>query len=134
MRFVTMLVALTLATLPTAAAADAMAALQRARSGDFDLMGNVLCAQDAGDALATCPAAVAHMQNAAVVVVTFPSSFKRMLTFTDGRFVRGNATMSGVGTDAEWRLVEGIYHIRVDDQRFEIPQHMVQGDMAAPPK
>ena len=132
MRFVTILVALMLATLPSPAAADAIAASQRARSGDFDGMGNVRCAQNAGEALDTCKAAFADAQNSTVVVVTFPSSFKRMLTLSDERFVRGNATMSGVGTDTEWHLAEGTYHIRVDDQRFEIPQHMIQGDMAAP--
>ncbi|KFB09837.1 hypothetical protein [Nitratireductor basaltis] len=132
MRFTRLVASLTLSLLSFPAIADPMAASQRARSGDFDRRGDLFCAQNAGDALATCKAAVAHVQNSAAIVVTFPSGFRRMLTFTDGRFVRGNATMSGVGTDSDWRLDDGTYRIRVDDQRFEIPQSMIRSDMAAP--
>ena len=45
-----------------------------------------------------------------------------------GEFLRGNATMSGVGTDVEWRLSGGLYNVRVDDQRFELPEALVVGD------
>ncbi len=48
--------------------------------------------------------------------------------FSDGDFLRGNATMSGVGTDTDWQLSRGLYHVRVDDQRFEIPEALVTGD------
>jgi len=36
--------------------------------------------------------------------------------------------MSGVGTDTEWHLSDGIYFIRVDDQRFELPEALVFGN------
>jgi len=36
--------------------------------------------------------------------------------------------MSGVGTDTEWRLEDGVYFIRVDDQRFEMSKALVFGD------
>ncbi|NNF92456.1 MAG: hypothetical protein HKM96_13790, partial [Boseongicola sp.] len=62
------------------------------------------------------------------VVVTFPNGFARTLTFDGGDFVRGNATMSGVGTDTDWRLSDGTYFVRVDDQRYELPAALVFGE------
>jgi hypothetical protein len=35
--------------------------------------------------------------------------------------------MSGVGTDTDWSLAAGMYSIRVDDQRFELPEALVVG-------
>ena len=62
------------------------------------------------------------------MVVAFPSGFVRTLTFSDRAFLRGNPTMSGVGTDTEWQLSDGTYRVRVDDQRFDIPETLVWGD------
>ena len=116
------------AMLPGVAAGDSMLATERARSGTFDATGDIRCAQEAGQSLGTCSAAVARADGSAAVVVTFANGFSRTLVFVDGRFVRGNATMSGVGTDTEWRLSRGMYHVRVDDQRFEIPEALVFKD------
>ncbi len=113
---------------PGIASADVMAATKRAKSGDFDASGDVACAQEVGEALGSCTAKVARDANAAVVAVTFPNGFSRMLTFEDGAFLRGNTTMSGVGTDTEWVLEDGLYRIRVDDQRFDIPETLVVGE------
>ena len=77
----------------------------------------------------TCAAAVARASDsAAAVVVTFPNGFARTLIFDDGVFVRGNPTMSGVGTDMEWHLSDSMYFVRVDDQRFELPEALVFGE------
>ncbi|MEM7635371.1 MAG: hypothetical protein AAF299_12470, partial [Pseudomonadota bacterium] len=58
-------------------------------------------------------------------VVTFPNGFARNLYFVHGEFVRASATMSGVGTDMDWRLQNGRYFIRVDDQRYELPTTLI---------
>ena len=116
------------AMLPDAAAGDIVKATQRANSGAFDAQGDVRCAQEVGQSLGTCPAAVTRADGSAAVVVTFPNGFARTLMFSDGEFLRGNATMSGVGTDTEWRLVDGTYQVRVDDQRFELPETLVAGE------
>lgn len=116
------------ALLPGIAAGDIMAANARAKSGDFDRTGEVGCAQEAGQPLGLCEAGIARDENGAVVVVTFPNGFSRMLMFEGGTFLRGNATMSGVGTDTEWTISNGIYQVRVDDQRFEIPEALVWGE------
>jgi hypothetical protein len=109
-------------------AADATAAADRARSGDFDATGEVRCALKVGQVPETCNAAVARAGDAAIVVVTFPNGFARTLTFSDGKFVRGDATMSGVGTDNDWHRANGTYLVRVDDQRFELPVALVLGE------
>ncbi len=115
--------------LPSLAAADMMAAVKRTKAGTFDTKGEIACAQEVGEALGTCSVAVARSGDAAAaVVVVFPNGFKRTLMFGDGVFVRGDATMSGVGTDTDWHLSGGLYQIRVDDQRFELPETLVFGD------
>ena len=117
------------AMLPVAASGDIDTATERARSGDFDAISEIRCAQEMAQTLGPCEARFARSDELAVaVVVTFPNGFERTLTFAEGAFLRGNATMSGVGTDTDWRLSDGIYHIRVDDQRFEVPQALVAGD------
>ena len=113
---------------PSVASADVMAATKRAKSGAFDAMGEIACAQEVGQDLGPCTAEVARDADAAAVVVTFPNEFSRILTFEDGAFLRGNTTMSGVGTDTEWVLEDGLYRIRVDDQRFDIPETLITGE------
>ncbi|MEL7150282.1 MAG: hypothetical protein AAGK71_06090 [Pseudomonadota bacterium] len=113
--------------LPALAAADVKSATKRAKAGKLDATTEVQCAQEVGEALKPCGAAVARHGDAAAVVVTFPNEFKRTLMFESGAFLRGNTTMSGVGTDNEWTLTDGTYRIRVDDQQFEMPEAFVTG-------
>ncbi|MEO1463491.1 MAG: SH3 domain-containing protein [Pseudomonadota bacterium] len=102
---------------------------QRARKRDFDAVGQIACAQDKGQAMGRCDAAVARgVGGDATVVVTFPTGFARRLFFVHGEFVRASATMSGVGTDIDWRLENAVHHLRVDDQRYELPDTLVFGD------
>ena len=127
MRTAHAIVLITVALFPGFALADIILANARARSGDFDARGEARCAQEAGQPLETCDVAVARAVGSAAVVVTFPNGFARILSFADRQFLRGNATMSGVGTDTDWSLVAGMYSIRVDDQRFELPEALVVG-------
>lgn len=100
----------------------------RTRGQDFDAKTKMACAQEQGQALGKCSAAISRSDGGdATMVVTFPNGFARQLYFTHGEFMRGSATMSGVGTDIEWALDAGTYTIRVDDQRFEIPESFVLG-------
>ena len=86
------------------------------------------CSAIATDGHSTATTSGIESSNSAAAVVTFPNGFSRMLMFADGEFLRGNATMSGVGTDTEWYLSDGIYFVRVDDQRFELPEALVFGE------
>ncbi|WP_299611661.1 hypothetical protein [uncultured Tateyamaria sp.] len=117
-----------IALLPSAVAADMRTATKRAKSGDFDATTQVRCAQEVGEPLGSCDAAAAQSERSAAVVVTFQNGFARTLMFSDGAFIRGNATMSGSGTDMDWTLSDQTYSIRVDDQRFEIPEALVDGE------
>ena len=98
----------------------------RAKRGEFDAEAEIRCAQERGQELSGCIARIARgTDGSATVVVTFANGFSRRLTFTDGAFVRGNPTMSGSGRDVEWSLGDGAYRIRVDDQRYELPEGFV---------
>ena len=102
--------------------------LLRARKGDFDASGEIPCAQIRGEPMGACRVAVARGGGGdATVVVTFANGFKRMLSFVHGEFIRADTTMSGSGFDTDWRLEGGLHFIRVDDQRYELPDALVFG-------
>lgn len=127
MRAAPAIVLITAALFPGLALADSMLAAKRARSGDFDARGEARCAQEVGQSLEACSVAVARAAGSAAVVVRFPNGFARTLTFEGRQFLRGDATMSGVGTDTDWHLTAGVFSIRVDDQRFELSEALVFG-------
>ncbi|MEO0425803.1 MAG: hypothetical protein AAF160_00030 [Pseudomonadota bacterium] len=102
---------------------------QRAEKRDFDATGKAPCAQEQGEALGTCDAAVARGTGGdATVVVTFANGFARKLYFVHGIFVAASATMSGAGRDTDWRREGELHLIRADDQRFELADSFVFGD------
>ena len=105
--------------------------LRRARAGEFDAEATIACAQERGDAPGPCAAGVARGAGGdAAVVVTLPSGVRRTLRFESGAFVRADPTMSGTGTDVD-RIRRGDEHvIRVEDQRFVLPDALILG--AAP--
>ncbi|WP_420332208.1 hypothetical protein [Roseibium sp.] len=101
----------------------------RAGKRNFDAETIIPCAQEQGQALGKCNAAAARgVGGDATVVVTFQNGFARKLYFVHGEFVKASATMSGVGTDMDWRLESEVHLVRVDDQRFELPDRFVFGD------
>ncbi len=128
------LVGLVLAALmlPAASIGQTAPLKNRAKAGDFDATQEVRCAQEVGETLGTCVAGAAREGLSALIVVKFSNGFSRTLTFEGDQFLRGNATMSGVGTDTDWYKADGIYFIRVDDQRFEIPEALVAGQYSNP--
>ncbi|MEM1235185.1 MAG: hypothetical protein AAGH70_13775, partial [Pseudomonadota bacterium] len=102
---------------------------RRARRGRFDARGEVPCAQERGEPMGLCRAGVARGTGGdATIIVTFPNGFARRLTFRNGEFVFADTTMSGNGTDIDWQVTEGLHAIRVDDQRFDLPQALIFGD------
>ncbi|MEM7685567.1 MAG: hypothetical protein AAF293_12125 [Pseudomonadota bacterium] len=102
---------------------------KRARKRDFDATGTIRCAQEAGQSLGGCKAGVARGSGGdATIAVTFPNGFVRQLYFEHGEFISASATMSGVGRDTDWELREETHLIRVDDQRFELPDVLVFGE------
>ncbi len=55
----------------------------------------------------------------------FTNGFERRLFFRDGKFLKASVTMSGVGTNTEWRLEDGMYMIEVGGQRYEVPESLI---------
>ena len=101
---------------------------RRAGRGDFDASGTLSCAQVRGQAMGQCAFGVARGTGGdATVVVTFSNGFKRTLFFAHGTFISADATMSGSGFDADWRREDGLHFIRVDDQRYRLPDAAVFG-------
>lgn len=102
---------------------------RRARRGDFDAEGEIACAQNPGQAMGRCSVAIARGGGGdATVIATFANRFARRLSFANGAFIGADATMSGVGRDIAWRLEDGVHIIRVDDQRYALPNALVFGD------
>ncbi|CAE7891570.1 unnamed protein product [Symbiodinium sp. KB8] len=101
----------------------------RAGQGDFDASGTLSCAQIRGEPMGACAFGVARGTGGdATVVVTFSNGFKRRLFFAHGRFISADATMSGTGFDSDWRMENGLHLIRVDDQRYALPNTAVFGE------
>jgi len=101
---------------------------RRAGKGDFDATATIPCAQEKGQQPGQCDAAVARGTGGdATLVVTFPNGFARRLFFVHGTFVSASATMSGAGRDIDWQRAEDRHLIRVDDQRYELPDSFVFG-------
>jgi cytochrome c553 len=87
---------------------------------------SIACAQEKGQVLGKCSYRVTQGKDGKTTVTAeFANGFKRMLYFKDGKFEKASATMSGVGTDTDWRLEEDVHHIRVDDQQYEIPSALL---------
>jgi len=100
----------------------------RARAGRFDAEATTPCAQERGQVMGKCTAGAARGTGGdATIVVSFANGFTRTLTFVHGEFVLASATMSGTGSDNDWREANGLYMIRVDDQRYELPAKLVFG-------
>lgn len=100
----------------------------RARKRRFDVTGNIHCAQERGQTMGPCRVGIARgVGGDATAVATFPNGFARRLRFVHGRFISANATMSGSGTDTDWRVENGRHLIRVDDQRYDILDALLFG-------
>jgi hypothetical protein len=88
--------------------------------------GNVPCSQERGQELGICEVVVTRGSGGdATIMATFANGFSRTLTFIHGEFVFANSTMSGVGNDIDWHLDDGIHVLRVDDQRFLLPDALI---------
>ena len=96
---------------------------------DSDLPKTIACAQKSDKSLGQCSYKIERDETGrTTVTVIFANSFKRKLFFEDGRFLKANVTMSGVGTDTDWALKDGMHIIRVDRQRYEVPHVLIAGN------
>lgn len=99
---------------------------QLARKSKFSLRGKILCSQERGEGMGECSVGVALAGGGdAAVVASFPNGFKRTLYFVNGEFISANTTMSGNGSDTDWRKDGDLHIIRVDDQRYKISDNLI---------
>jgi hypothetical protein len=98
-------------------------------SADTNTPTSIACAQKPGEPLAQCSYSIKRDETGkTTVTVVFANGFKRGLSFMDGKFVKASVTMSGVGTDTDWSLKDGKHMIRVDGQRYEVPDTLIAGN------
>lgn len=98
-------------------------------SDDKNTPNSIACAQERGAPLGQCSYQIARDEKAGTTVsVVFANGFKRRLFFKDGKFVKASVTMSGVGTDTDWSLQDGTHIIRVEGQRYEVPDTLIAGN------
>jgi len=90
---------------------------------------SVACAQESGETLGQCAYSIRPDESGkTTITVAFANGFKRKLFFRNGKFLKASTTMSGTGTDTDWNLKDGMYSIRVDDQRYEVPAFLIVSD------
>jgi hypothetical protein len=110
-------------------AAEGFAEQKDESLADTDTPTSIACAQERGEPLAQCSYSIKRDETGkTTVTVVFANGFKRRLFFKDGKFVKASVTMSGVGTDTDWSLKDGRHMIRVDGQRYEVPDTLIAGD------
>jgi hypothetical protein len=90
---------------------------------------SIACAQERRESLGQCSYRIKRDEKGkTTVMVIFANGFKRGLMFEDGKFLKAIVTMSGVGTDIDWSLKDGTHIIRVDGQRYEVPDTLIAGN------
>lgn len=98
-------------------------------SADDNAPKSVACAQERGAPLGQCSYRIKRDETGnTIVTVVFANGFKRGLFFMEGQFLKASVTMSGVGTDTDWSLEDGMHIIRVDGQHYEVPDTLITGD------
>ena len=96
---------------------------------DNNLPKSIACAQERGEAFGQCSYRIKQDEKGKITVtVMFANGFKRGLFFKDGKFLKASVTMSGVGTDIDWSLKDGTHIVRVDGQRYEVPDTLITGN------
>ncbi len=90
---------------------------------------SIACAQERGAPLGQCSYRINRDEKGkTTVTVIFANGFKRGLFFMDGKFLKASVTMSGVGTDTDWSVKDETHIIRVDGQRYEVPNILIAGN------
>jgi len=100
----------------------------RAGQGVFDATGPVPCAMETGTPMTDCPMGVARDGGgSATVVVTRPDRIERILFFVDGVFLGSDTSQAGGGFENSSTQEGDLTLIRVDDERYEIPDAVIFG-------
>ncbi len=102
---------------------------QRAGEGEFDATGNLPCAQASGQPMGQCAFGVARAGGGyATVVVTRPDGIDRIIFFQMGlpmgfNYSQAEGDMGEFEVDKDGDL----NHVRIGDERYEIPDAVILG-------
>lgn len=100
----------------------------RAGQGIFDATGLIPCAKGAGAPMGDCVFGVARDgEGSGTVMVDTPAGIRRALFFREGAFVSTDASEAAGGFDATARKEADLSFVRIDDERFEIPDAVLFG-------
>jgi hypothetical protein len=100
----------------------------RAGQGVFDATGVITCTQGPGATARDCAFGVARDGGgSATLVVTRPDGMQRALFFEDGVFTSTDASQAGGGFDTEATREGDTTIVRIDDERYEIPDAAIYG-------
>ena len=112
----------------TVPAAKAENATQRAGMGRFNATGKVPCAQQKGQPMGTCDFGVARDPGgSATVVITRPDGRKRAIFFEKGKPIGADVSQADGNKAFSAKKESDLHHIRVGDERYEIPDAVVFG-------
>jgi hypothetical protein len=103
-------------------------AAERAGQGQFDATGKIPCAQHSGQPMGQCEFGVAREGGGnATVVVTRPDGRTRAIFFVNGRASSADSSQADGYGEFSARRESDLNLIRVGDERYEIPDAVVQG-------
>ena len=100
----------------------------RAGQEIFDATGMIPCAKGVGTPMRQCSFGVAREGNGtATVVVATAASLTRVLFFQDGAFLSTDASEAAGGFDTSVTREADLNFLRIDDERYEIPDALIFG-------
>lgn len=100
----------------------------RAGQGAFDATSQIPCAKGQGAPTTGCPFGVVRGPGgSAVVVVRKPDGVERVLYFENGAFSGADSSQAGGGFASSSTRDADLSLIRVDDERYEIPDAVLFG-------
>lgn len=100
----------------------------RAGQGAFDATGVVPCAKESSVPTGPCPLGVVRSASgSAVVVVRRHDGMERVLYFENGAFTGADTSQVGGGFDTSFSREADLSLIRIDDERYEIPDAFIFG-------
>ncbi|MEW9919531.1 META domain-containing protein [Marimonas sp. MJW-29] len=101
----------------------------RAGQGVFDATGILPCAKEVGAPMAQCAFGVARDAGANATVAIFrPDGKTRALFFSDGALLGADTSEADGGHGVSSAREGDLFLIRVNDERYEIPDAIVQGE------
>lgn len=107
---------------------EAAGSALRAGQDIFDATGFVPCAKGTGAPMGQCPFGVARDGGGtATLTVIKAGGVPRVLYFADGAFTSSDTSQAGGGFDSSATKEADLFLIRVDDERYEVPEAAIFG-------